>query len=52
MGKGKGFPDVLVYKIKAGTILFEIDGVLPLAAKIAIEKACFKLPVKSIYIGL
>ena len=48
MGKGKGAPDHFVAKIKAGTIMFEIDGVPEKDALEAMKLASYKLPVKCI----
>lgn len=46
MGKGKGAVDHYVAKIKAGTMMFEIDGVADDMAKEAMALAAYKLPVK------
>lgn len=50
MGKGKGSVDHYVAKIKAGTIMFEVDGVSEAEAKTAIEAAIHKLPIKCVFI--
>ena len=50
MGKGKGAVDHYVAKIKAGTIMFELDGLSEEAAQAAIKQAAYKLPVKCIFI--
>jgi large subunit ribosomal protein L16 len=50
MGKGKGGVDHYVVKVKAGTILYEIDGVSEADAKQAVKLASYKLPVKTIFI--
>ncbi|MDD4412831.1 MAG: 50S ribosomal protein L16 [Patescibacteria group bacterium] len=50
MGKGKGAVDHYVAKIKAGTIIFEIDGLTEEAAREAIKLAAHKLPVKCIFV--
>ena len=45
MGKGKGNVSHWVVLIKAGTVLFEVNGVqLPLAVK-ALERCKVKLPI-------
>lgn len=46
MGKGKGAPDHYVAKIKAGTIMFEIEGVPEVEAMEAMKLASYKLPIK------
>jgi len=50
MGKGKGAVDHYVAKIKAGTIMFEIEGVSETEAREASKLAAYKLPVKTIFI--
>ena len=50
MGKGKGAVDHYVAKIKAGTIMFEIDGLSEAAAMEAVKQAAYKLPVKCVFI--
>ena len=50
MGSGKGTPNYWVAVIKPGTILFELAGVPPTAAKDAMRLAAYKLPVKTKYI--
>jgi len=50
MGSGKGAVDYWVAVIKPGTILFELAGVPPTAAKDAMRLAAYKLPVKTKYI--
>lgn len=49
IGKGKGKVDHWTCKIRAGKILFEIDGVNPTVAKKAFLSASHKLPL-SVYI--
>ena len=44
MGKGKGAPSYWVCRIKAGQLLYEIDGVSPILAKQASLLAASKLP--------
>lgn len=50
MGKGKGDVDQYVAVVKAGTIIFEIDGITPKLAQEAIKLAAYKLPVKCKFI--
>jgi large subunit ribosomal protein L16 len=50
MGKGKGSVDHYVAKIKAGTIMFEVDGISEAEAKIAVSAAAHKLPVKCVFV--
>jgi large subunit ribosomal protein L16 len=47
MGKGKGTVEYYVAEIKPGTVIFEIGGVKYEAAKEALEKSGYKLPVKT-----
>ena len=47
MGGGKGPVDHYVAEVKAGTIMFEVDGVAESLAKQALHMAAYKLPVKS-----
>ncbi len=47
MGKGKGSPEYFVAKIKAGRILFEMDGVKGDIAERALRLASDKLSVKT-----
>ena len=50
MGKGKGAPSSWVCRVKAGQILYEMDGVsLPLARQAALL-AFHKLPVRTAFI--
>ena len=46
MGSGKGNPEIWVAVVKAGRIMFEIDGVSRERAQEAIRLAIHKLPVK------
>lgn len=46
MGSGKGNPEMWVAVVKAGRILFEIDGVTKERAHEAVRLASHKLPVK------
>ena len=50
MGGGKGAVDHFVFPVKVGRILFEIDGIPEDVARIAIERARHKLPVKTKFI--
>ena len=50
MGSGKGSIDRYVSVIKAGTVLFEMDGVTVALAKEAMRLAAQKLPVKCRFI--
>jgi len=47
MGKGKGWVDHFVARVKRGTILFEISWVNKEIAKEAIKQAGYKLPIKT-----
>lgn len=47
MGSGKGDPQGYCFQVKAGRIIFEIDGVPEVESKEALRKAGTKLPVKS-----
>ncbi len=46
MGKGKGDVDHYVAVVKAGTVMFEMEGVPERMAKEAMKLAAYKLPVK------
>ncbi len=50
MGKGKGTVDHYVAKTKAGTVMFEIDGVSEEVARGAFERASHKLCVKTKFV--
>jgi large subunit ribosomal protein L16 len=50
MGSGKGNPEFFVAKVKAGTIMFEMDGVTEEVAREAMRLAAHKLPVKTTFI--
>jgi len=50
MGKGKGSADHYVVPVKAGRILFEMDGVSEEMAREAMRRAGHKLPVKTKFI--
>ncbi len=47
MGKGKGSVEFWAARVKPGRIMFEIDGVSPEVAKVALELAAAKLPIKT-----
>ncbi len=47
MGGGKGAVDHFVAVVKAGTILFEMDGVPVATARQALRLAAYKLPVRT-----
>lgn len=47
MGSGKGSPEFFVAKVRAGTILFEMQGVPEPVAREAMRLAAHKLPVKT-----
>lgn len=50
MGKGKGNIDYWMCRVKSGTVMFELSGVNPELAKIAIHAASAKLPIATKYI--
>jgi len=47
MGKGKGWVDHFVARVKRGAIIFEISWVSKETAKEAIRQASYKLPLKT-----
>lgn len=47
MGSGKGSPEFFVAKVRAGTIMFEMQGVPEDVAREAMRLAAHKLPVKT-----
>lgn len=47
MGKGKGDPQGYVTEVRAGRVLFEVDGVPEDTAREALRKAGMKMPVKT-----
>lgn len=51
MGKGKGDVESWVAVVKAGRILFEIDGVSERVAKEAMRLAAFKLPISTRFVS-
>jgi len=50
MGKGKGAPEYFVAVVRAGRVLFEVDGVSLEVAKEALRLAAQKLPVKTKFV--
>lgn len=50
MGSGKGVVDYWVAVVKPGTVIFEISGVSPEVAKVAMKLAAYKLPIKTKFI--
>ncbi|MYB39837.1 50S ribosomal protein L16 [Candidatus Saccharibacteria bacterium] len=50
MGKGKGGPEFYVARVKPGTVMFEMNGVVEDLAKEAMRLAAHKLPVKTKFI--
>jgi len=52
MGKGKGAPCFWVCKVRAGQILYEMDGVAVSLAKQAANLAYQKLPVKTAFLQM
>ena len=50
MGKGKGNPEGWVAPVKAGRILFELEGVPTPVAKRAMELAAAKLPLRTKFV--
>ena len=50
MGKGKGSVDHFVAKIRAGRMLFELDGIPKVAAAEAMRLAAHKLAVKTKFV--
>lgn len=47
MGGGKGAPESYVVAIRAGKIIFEIDGIIESQARKALSLAGYKLPLKT-----
>lgn len=50
MGSGKGAVDHYVAKVRAGRMLFEMDGVTEDVAKEAMRLAAMKLPIKTKFV--
>ncbi|MFH0818908.1 MAG: 50S ribosomal protein L16 [Patescibacteria group bacterium] len=51
MGGGKGSVDHYVSEVKAGTVMFEIEGVAEQQAREAMRLAAHKLPVKTRFVS-
>lgn len=51
MGSGKGSPEGWVAVVKAGRILFEVEGVTKTDAKEAMRLASHKLPIKTKFVS-
>ena len=51
MGKGKGAPEAWVAVVKAGRVLFEMEGVTLETAREAMRLAAHKLPVKTRFVS-
>lgn len=47
MGSGKGAPEFWVARVKAGRVMFELDGVSQTIAREALALAAAKLPLKT-----
>ncbi len=47
MGKGKGSPEYFAVRVSPGRVMFEIDGVGEDVARVALELAAAKLPVRT-----
>jgi large subunit ribosomal protein L16 len=50
MGKGKGNPEGWVAVVKPGRVMFEVEGVEAGVAKLALERAAAKLPVRTKFV--
>lgn len=50
MGSGKGAPEFWVARVHPGRIMFEVDGVSVETARLALELAAAKLPIKTRFI--
>ena len=50
-GKGKGTPEYWACRVKAGRIMFEVDGVPRDVAQRAFELASAKLPIKTRFVA-
>jgi len=46
MGKGKGAVDRYIVPVKPGMVMFEMEGISEAEAKVAMELAAYKLPLK------
>jgi len=47
MGSGKGSPEYHATVVKAGSVLFEMDGIAEKAARDALRLAGYKMPIKT-----
>jgi len=47
LGGGKGPVDHYVFPVKIGRVIFEMDGVAPATARLALKRAGYKLPFKT-----
>ena len=50
MGKGKGNPEGWVAVVKPGRVMFEVEGVEADVARLALERAAAKLPVRTKFV--
>ncbi len=50
MGKGKGNPEAWVAVVKPGRVLFEVEGVDEALARLALQRAAAKLPVRTKFV--
>jgi large subunit ribosomal protein L16 len=50
MGGGKGGVDHYVFAVRPGRIIFELDGIPEKEAKLALDKANDKLPIKTKFV--
>ncbi len=50
-GKGKGTPEYWAARVKSGRIMFEVDGVSEDVAKVALQLAAAKLPIRTRVVG-
>jgi large subunit ribosomal protein L16 len=51
MGSGKGAPEIWVAVVRAGRILYELNGVDETVAKEALKLAAAKLPIKTKFVA-
>ena len=51
MGKGKGEPEFWVAVIRPGTIIYEIQGAAEPTAKVALNRAAHKMPLRVKMVG-
>jgi large subunit ribosomal protein L16 len=51
MGGGKGSVEFYVFPVRAGRILFEMDGVTREVAETALTRAAHKLPMKTKFVA-